>query len=356
MRLPTKLSPNIRNIKRLFLGPGTIQSAARDIEVLCPEERGEFCPSIYLDGQLDKATGAASGTELAAQLNPVTNRNVIHAPTIAYHIEKAVLTNGSIYSGNMKYFLHPMPLKSTKNAPVYMKKAALASTKLGTQFFGHWLKDDCTQYLLAAKHGAPVSVPPLYARVDQPEYESLFSQNWSATTEAQIDHLVIYEDFSQNSLKRHRYQLLTARIRSRLVPKAPAFVYFKRGNTGVPRLIANEDEIIKTLSKEGFIVVDMASDSLETIITSLMDAKIVVTLEGSHLSHCWFSPENRSGVVALQPPDSFTSITKGWLDAVSARFGFVVGDGRDRSTWFSVSDILKTVDLMVSDLAQPRNH
>ena len=353
MRVPTRVSPNIRNIRRLFFGPGTIRSAARDIEVLCPEERGEFCSSIYLDGQLDKATGAASGTDLAAQLNPVTNRNVIHAPTIAYHIQNAILTNGSIYSGNMKYFLYPRPPKSARTGPVYMKTAALVSTKLGTQFFGHWLKDDCTQYLLGAKHGVPLSVPPLYARVDQPKYESLFLQNWNASTEARIDHLIIYQDFSQNSLKRHRYQLLTARIRSRLVPKPPAFVYFKRGKTGVPRLIANEDEIIKTLSREGFIVVDMGSDNLETIITSLMDARIVVTLEGSHLSHCWFSPENRSGVVTLQPPNCFTSITKGWLDAVSARFGFVVGDRGNGCTWFSVSDILKTVDLMVSDLAQP---
>jgi hypothetical protein len=127
VRVPTRLSPNIRNIRRLFFGPGTIRSEARDIEVLCPEERGEFCSSIYLDGQLDKATGAASGTDLAAQLNPVTNRK-------AYHIQKAILTNGSIYSGNMKYFLYPRPPKSARTGPVYMKTAALVSTKLGTQF------------------------------------------------------------------------------------------------------------------------------------------------------------------------------------------------------------------------------
>jgi len=351
VRLPIKLSPNIRHLKRLFFGPGTARSAARYIEVLCPEERGEVRPSIYLDGQLDKATGAASGTDLAAQLCPVTTRTITHAPTIAYHVENAVLTRGSIYSGNMKYFLYPKLPESTRAAPVHLTRAALASTKLGTQFFGHWLKDDCTLYLLAEKHGPPLSVPPLYTRVDQPHYESLFIQDWGSTIEAHIDHLIVYQDFSQNSLKRQRYRLLNARIRSRLVPKVPALVYFKRGKTGVPRLIANEDEIIETLTKAGFVVVDIASDDLQTIITSLMDAKVVVTLEGSHLSHCWFSPENKSGVVTLQPPDSFTSITKGWLDAVSARFGFVVGDKRDGCTWFSVSDILKTVEIMISDLA-----
>jgi hypothetical protein len=86
-----------------------------------------------------------------------------------------------------------------------------------------------------------------------------------------------------------------------------------------------------------------------------MDAKIVVTMEGSHFCHCWFWPENSSGVITLQPPDRFTSIAKGWLDAVSARFGFVVGDRRDGGSWFSILDILKTVDLMSSDLAKSGN-
>ena len=354
MHLPLKLSPNIRNIKRLFLGPGALQSTAREVEVLCPEERGEFIPSTYLDGQLDKVTGAARGTDLAAQLSPLTNRNIVHAPTIAYHIDNAVLLNGSIYSGNMRHFLYPKPSQSAAAVPTHMKKAALASTMLGVKYFGHWLKDDCTQYLLAEEHGA-LSVPPLYAPAHQSLYETYFSQKWTPISQARIDHLIVYQDFSQNSLKRRRYQLLTSRIRSHLVPKSPALVYLKRGTTGVARLVANEDEIIEALVKKSFVVVDIASDSLETIITSLIDAKIVVTMEGSHFWHCWFSPENRSGVITLQPPDRFTSIAKGWLDAVSARFGLVVGDKREGASWFSISDILKTVDLMASDLARSGN-
>jgi capsular polysaccharide biosynthesis protein len=225
---------------------------------------------------------------------------------------------------------------------------------LGVEYFGHWLKDDCTQYLLAEEHGA-LSVPPLYTPAHQSLYESYFSQRWTPVSRARIDHLIVYQDFSQNSLKRRRYQVLTSRIRAQLVPNSPALVYLKRGTTGVARLVANEGEIIEALVKKGFVVVDIASDRLETIITSLMEAKIVVTVEGSHFWHCWFSPENRSGVITLQPPDRFTSIAKGWLDAVSARFGLVVGEKREGASWFSISDILKTVDLMASDLARSGN-
>ena len=354
MYLPLKLSPNIRNIKRLFLGPGALQSTAREVEVLCPEELGAFSPSIYLAGQLDKVTGAARGTDLAVQLSPLTNRDIVHAPTIAYHIDNAVLLNGSVYSGSMRHFLYPSSSKPEAAASIHMKKAALASTMLGVEYFGHWLKDDCTQYLLAEEHSA-FSVPPLYTPTHQSLYESYFSQRWTPVAQARIDHLIVYQDFSQNSLKRRRYQVLTSRLRAHLAPKSPALVYLKRGTTGVARLVANEVEIVEALVKTGFVVVDITADSLETIITSLMDAKIVVTMEGSHFWHCWFSPENRSGVITLQPPDRFTSIAKGWLDAVSARFGLVVGDKREGASWFSISDILKTVDLMASDLARSGN-
>lgn len=354
MHLPLKLSPHIRNIKRLFLGPGTLQSTAREVEVLCAEERGEFIPATYLDGQLDKVTAAARGTDLTAQLSHLKNRNIVHAPTIAYHIDNAVLLNGSVYSGRMRHFLYPKLAKPEATVPAHMNKAALASTMLGVEYFGHWLKDDCTQYLLAEEHGA-LSVPPLHTPPHRSLYERYFSQKWRPVSQARIDHLIIYQDFSQNSHKRRRYQLLTSRIRSHLIPKSPALVYLKRGMTGVARLVANEDEIIKALLKKGFIVVDIASDSLEIIITSLMDAKIVVTMEGSHFWHCWFSPENRSGVITLQPPDRFTSVAKGWLDAVSAQFGLVVGEKREGATWFSISDILKTIDLMASGLARSRD-
>jgi Glycosyltransferase 61 len=350
---PLKLAPSRRNIKRLFAGPGTLGSTAGEIEVLCPEERGEFIPSTYLDGQLDKVTGAPLGADLATQLQRVIDRNVFHAPTLAYHIHDAVLFNGSVYSGRMRYFLCDKSSNFTSTAPIYRKKAALASTPLGVGYFGHWLKDDCLQYLLAEEHGV-LSLPPLYTLVHQPLYETYFLQKWTPITQARVDHLIIYQDFAQNSLKRRRYQILTARIRSRLVSNSPALVYLRRGNTGVARLITNEDEIIEALINKGFVVIDIMADSLETIITSLMDAKIVVTMEGSHFWHCWFSPQNRSGVITLQPPDRFTSIAKGWLDVASAQFGFVVGDKRDGGSWFSVSDILKTVDLMASALAMSK--
>jgi len=348
--LPLNYYATVRHIKRLFLGPGTLRSTAFEIEVLCPEERGEFSPSIYLDGQLDKISGVPRGADIATQINRVTHRDIIHAPTVAYHIRNAVLLDGYLYADRWKLPIGELSSKSDRDTPVHLEKAALASTMLGTRHFGHWLKDDCVQYLLAERHG-PLCIQPQYIPYQQSQYESYLLQDWTPKARARIDDLIVYQDYGQNSLKRRRYELLTARIRARILPKSAAFVYLKRGSTGVARLVENEDEIIEMLVKNGFEVVDIASDSLEQIVASLMNAKIIVSVEGSHICHSWFSHESRSGVITLQPPDRFTSINKCWIDCMSALFGFVIGEKAEMGTRFSLTDISKTVDLMMTDLS-----
>ena len=274
-------------------------------------------------------------------------REVIHAATIAYHIRNAVLVDGSIYAGSMRHFLaDKSTLPSAKSAPVHLQKSALSSTPAGTKYFGHWLKDNCLQYLLAEKYSAPLSVrKPLSGHEKQ--YQQYFNQDWTPTSCAQIDHLIVFQDFAQNSLKARRYQLLTERIRAQLAKfQSTPLVYLKRGDTGASRLIQNESEIIEILAKKGFIVVDISSDSLEYILSSLLNAKIVVSVEGSHISNCWFSPHNSSGLVILQPPDRFTAIHRGWVDCTGSRLGMVVGEITNDGYYFSPSDILRTVDLI----------
>src|SRR5262249_10362059 len=150
-----------------------------------------------------------------------------------------------------------------------------------TRFFGHWLLDDCTKYLLAEEIGNPLCLRmPPYGHLQQ--YESYFGQDWRPTDRAYIDHLVIFQDFAQNSFKRKRYKILRDRLQAHFTRSAPQnLVYLKRGTTGVRRIIQNEDEIIDGLLKRGFLVLDIATHRLEHIIERLSNAKIVVSLEGS---------------------------------------------------------------------------
>ena len=130
-----------------------------------------------------------------------------------------------------------------------------------------------------------------------------------------------------------------------------AKVYLRRGGTGVARKIQNEAEIVDALIKRGFKVIDLETDTLETILTTLVDAQIVVSIEGSHIAHCAFTIPGQSGLIVLQPPDRFVAVHRGWAECMSVRFGFVVGDKGDNGAYcFSPSDILRTIDLMLESI------
>ena len=312
MPLPLRMFANMRNVRRLFRGPGTMQGSAYDEEILCPEEESALSPALFLPGQLDKITGTGVESTVAREIHALTRQEATHAATIAYHIRNAVLLGGSIYSGTWKHFLCDQSVPSTGGDVLHFANAALTSSNHGIKYFGHWLKDDCLRYLLAEQDGPPLSVTNAPLSDHMKQYASYFGQSWTPSVRARIDHLVAYQDFAQNSLKKKRYRILQNRLASHFAndEQNPALVYLKRGQTGVPRLISNESEIIETLSRNGFVVVDIASDNLQGIIASLMYAKIVVSIEGSHMCHCWFLPENSSGLIALQPPDRFTSNSK----------------------------------------------
>ena len=326
-----------------------MQTAASEIEVLCAEEASDLSPALFLPEHLEKIVGTPSESTVPSEIDHATRRKAIHAATIAYHLRDAALVNGSIYCGSWRHSLIDKPNAVSKST-IHFDAAGLASTWCGAKYFGHWLKDDCVQYLLAEEHGKPLSVSNEPTYYDMNLYASYFGQDWAPTTRAQIDHLVVYQDLGQNSSKKSRYRTLQDRLAARLLQQysLSSLVYLKRGRTGHARLIQNEDEIVKSLTKNGFSVVDVAATDREHVIATLMNAEIVVSIEGSHMSHCWFPSTGTHGLIALQPPDRFTAVQRGWAHCMSARFGFVVGDKRLNETYFSPSDILRVVDLMIA--------
>jgi Glycosyltransferase 61 len=352
MQIPLFLRPGIRHVLRGLTGPGTLRSTARSWDILCPEEKAELEPAIFLPGQIEKVTGAPSESTVAAEIRAMTEREVIHAPAIAYHIKDAALFGGSVYAGNMRYFIFDGHQRK-KVRSTHIEKAALTSTFVGIKYFGHWLKDDCTLRLLCEEFGDLLCVRANPHR-DCTTYGDYFQQEWSTETNgALIDHLVIMQDFGQNSSKRRRYELLRSRLKARLgSQKAKPLVYLKRGATGASRMVHNEEEIIIALREKGFEILDIATVNLEYMLTVLSQADVVVSVEGSHCAHCAFSLPVGSGLILLQPPDRFCANQRGWAESLSIRSGFVVGDAVGGSSCsFSVSAVLQTVDLMLQQIS-----
>jgi len=360
MRFPLRATPYVRLAKRLFFGPGSLEGVSYQQDVLCPEETVAIPPAIFLPGQIEKVTKQKRDTwghkTKEQAIAEATSTTATHAPTIAYHIKDAILFDGQIYAGRFKYPIADKSLYAWgPGKEQHIKAASLASSYLGTKYFGHWLADDCTRYMLAEQFARPLCVrmPPYAHRL---QYQTYFGQDWTPIDRARIAHLVVFQDFSQNSFKRERYRILRSRIKARF-PKydQSAYVYLRRGQTGVRRPIQNEQEIVETLSKRGFMIVDIASDTLEQIIGILLNAKIVVSLEGSHVTHCTLTVPENSNLLILEPPDRFSGVHRSQAGSLGIRFGFVVGQEDNDGYHFPVTDILRTVDLLLSQI-ESRNH
>jgi hypothetical protein len=353
VHIPLQIVPYARGIRRIFQGRSSLQSAAYACEVLCPAETAEQAPAVFLPGQLDRATGTPTETTLEMEIVSATATTAQHAPTIAYHIRNAILIDGAIYAGALRHQIADKLLfRNAGRAPKYIKSAALASTFLGTKYVGHWLSDDCLAYILAEQHGAPLCLRRTPSPLDhQQKYEGYFGQNREVTDRAIIDQLVVFQDYAQNSLKRRRYRMLRDRVHA-LFPRRgrDEFVYLRRGTMGVRRVVTNEAEIIDTLAKHEFKVVDVASNSLESILSALADAKIVVSVEGSQLCHSTYASPDNSGIITLQPPDRFETVHRDWAVAVDRGFGFVIGTMDEGGYNFSPDEILRTTDLMLKSM------
>src|SRR5882762_7177424 len=316
MPIPITLRAYQRHFKRFVFGPATVQSAAYDRHVIFPCSKVRLSPAVFLPGQIDKVTAhSASGTTSEHELREATELETAHAATVAYHVKDAALIDGSIYAGRWKMPLADRSFFKSAAEPVRLPTAGLVSSLNGTRYFGHWLTDDCTQYLLAEEFGPLCAKMPDYR--DRSGYERYFDQRWTQTERATIDHLVVFEDFAQNQAKGQRYRLLRERLRANFAKGPRTFVYLKRGTLGAMRRVVNEAELIETLTKSGFVVADLNSESLEQVLSKLVNAKIVISLEGSQIAHCCYAIPDESGLIVLQPADRFVATHRSWADLMS---------------------------------------
>lgn len=343
-------APYCRLVRRVFQGPGTAESAAVDREVLCPEEIAATRPPVYLAGQLDRLTASTGHNPLSVEIESMLAVRYTHAPTIAYHLRDAVLHDGSIYAKNMRHFIGRRTGRAGQVR--HIRKGALASSAVGYTYFGHWLRDDCCQYLLAEQAGHPICVFRPSAFEHLPPYASCLRQAWTPMEYAVFGELTIYQDFAQNSLKHQRYRILSQRLAESFPPplRRDKLIYLRRGNTGAARVVKDEPELINALQRNGFEIVDVAGP-LSEIIPTLQRAKLVISMEGSHVAHCTFTLDPGCGLVLLQPADRFTAIHRHWTECVGVGLGFVVGEVDRAAYVFHPEEILRTADLVLSGLA-----
>lgn len=346
-------APYVRLAHRILRGAGTFESIAFDKEVLCKEEVTPARPPIYDPDHLQRVTSGTKHGSVESEIRSMLATSYTHSATIAYHLRDVVVRGGSLYAANMRHFV-TRSVQASKAQSQYFRSGALVSTATGNMYFGHWLREDCTSYLLTSPAFRPICISAGLTD-HQKEYARVFDQDWMTPTKsALIDHLMIYRDFGQNSLKKARYQELADCVAHAFPEtKRDKLIFLRRGQTGASRLIENEEKLLDSLVGHGFEILDV-QDSFETIIRALRRAKLVVSLEGSQITHSIYTLAPGCGLLVLQPPDRFTSVHRHWSTCRGIEFGFVVGLPGEFGSRFSETEILQAAERLIAAAERTR--
>jgi capsular polysaccharide biosynthesis protein len=133
------------------------------------------------------------------------------------------------------------------------------------------------------------------------------------------------------------------------VQNAPArekIVYLMRGGQGKQRSVSNEGELVNALIKESITAIRAETLSVAELIHQLAGARIIISVEGSQLSHALFNLQDRGAVLVLQPPDRFFNSHFDWARALGMHYGLVVGIDDENGFRIPVGDVLRTLDLL----------
>jgi hypothetical protein len=335
-------------VRRILAGRALEVVAHASAEwTLCGEEPFVRRPALFLDGALEKIKAVSPWRSASFEMKSVHGEPGVHHPTKAFLLRNVQIAGPFIYVKGSK-----MRPGFGKNGALVrattihrFKEAHLVSCSTGTEFFGCYLMDEFPLMLIDPDYEFNIaSVSNHYGH--GPGYRELVQiADAPVVSYGFVDALTIYSDHAQNSLKEKRYRMLRDRVSARLRSQAPAAgVFLKRGVTGERRVLRNEPEIEAIVREYGFDVVDPSQLTSFEIARRTFGAKVVVGVEGSHLSHAIYSMADDAAFLVIQPPNRFSMSYKDFADGMGMPFAFVVGDEVDDGFVVAADELRATLD------------
>jgi capsular polysaccharide biosynthesis protein len=344
-----------RTLKRMVSGSAVdIRTLASKTWTLCPAEEGHTLPAIHLPGEIDRLESVSPWRQRDAELASIRGGQVHHACSEAHLLENVELAGAFLYKG------------AAVSQPGYGKRqwrlsgavpferhteSHLITSHMGSHFFGTLLLDDYPLALLPPEGAHRLQMCAQPSRHNA-QYRELLELPMSPPVQrARVDRLIVYTDFAQNSLKVKRHEALRATLRKNCPRAATSSVgvYLRRGRSGELRLLENEAQIEEMLVSLGFDVIDPMALTAAEIAGRTLDTPLVISVEGSHLSHAIFSASDTATFVVLQPPDRLCMTYKEYTDQVGRmRFAFLVGDRSAQGFRVEPDHLQRLLDLVAS--------
>lgn len=329
--------------------PGaSAEAAAAERWMISPGIKRFIRPALFLPHQLEKIRSTEFGNVAEVVRGFKGNYESYQSPTWGVLLTDVDLIDGTIYTGRGASVLRP----DRRRLPIYvrpkrvMKQGSLFESWMGNRWFGMWLLDDCLTYSLAQEHGQPVRTMAAQSP-HQRQYAERLGFHMQPVEDTHFEELTIFLDQGQNDSKRVRADRIRQKLAGAADKQRHPGVFLLRGRTGELRLLLNEWEIAERLATEyGLTVLDPATVPLSQMLHACAGARVIVGVEGSHLTHGSMVMPNDAALLVIQPPDRVLPLLKISCDRQGQKFAFVVGNGPKHGFHVDWQDVAKTMDLV----------
>lgn len=337
----------IRTKRRVFRQPLALESAAVATEIIDGGRTASGRSAIYLPGQLDRVTGVPFGIPVERELAEFANATRTVGPTMRHEFRDVAIDGYRLATrGRVKLYREDGVAGRAAVPLVTMGEAALRTSYVGVHFFGHWLRDDCATQLLAEDY-APVIAMQTPPWPDKDTYRALLDRDYVEASRARVDRLHIFEDISQTDHKVARFRRSRALFAANAGARTrPDIVFLARGAGGTARDMVNQDALIEAMRARGIDILYAEHAPVGEIVSALQGARILISVEGSQISHGLLTLADRAGILALQPPDRFFNSHMDWSHALDMHYAVVVGLPRARGFEIPPGEVFATLDLL----------
>jgi len=344
-------SPLFQKLSSMLFGAPDLLAYASRREHLGTATKKDCSPAIYFKDELNKIAAVAPYRNLDWELGRILGGVRDYPTTIAYTIDRVVVLQGNIYKSKSKYRIGGRTTKMFSRIPDETQAGGvLVSSMLGAHFFGDWLSIDIPLARIARKVGNAISVDigrPVSTH--QVEYRKIFNAPTGIMFSGPcvLDTLTVLDINGITSEQIIEWHKMRELVRARHGENKHTGVYIVRGRTGTSRVLTNEDEVISLMESYGLRIIYPLETTAEEIAKRAINSKLVVGVEGSHLSHGFHCLAPGGTMLTIQPPGRFDNPQKDRCDAFDLRYAFTVGtpDGEGfRVELRRLEELLRLID------------
>lgn len=308
-------------------------------------------PALYDPEHLSRVKRCAFDRTLDDLVRVLDATHYVEAPLARHHVGKATVVGGVIFAGNRR-ILHSTSVTAgfadSLAASKLHEDVALVSSMHGLHYFGHWLGDDTSAFEALRDHPGLMSLP-LPGWRDAVEYRRLFEQTWRQNTIIRSRSMTIIRDLGFSRAKAARYRRLRERLRRNFgaTGKGGQVVFLGRGPTGERREIVNAGALYQRLSQAGIRVVTPEGD-FNAFLGALLDAAVIITVEGSQYRHAVYALREGGAILTLVPPERFYVAPHESARCMDMHSGVVIGSVAEGGFFIDPDEVLAMVDRLLS--------